>query len=172
MNVIDPVVEYIQAHYHQKKVGLIGTKQTVNSAVYKKSIAVLDDTITLCSLATPLLAPMIEEGFHCNTIVNSVIETYLQDPHLAAIDALILACTHYPLIKKQIQQFYVKPIEVIDSADFAAKALAALLTTHQLKNTQNSAGNMHFYVSDYTVSFEKSAGFFFQDKVKLVHFPL
>ncbi|MDQ4140407.1 MAG: glutamate racemase, partial [Bacteroidota bacterium] len=94
LNVIDPVIEYIGRQYPNKTVGLIGTKQTVHSNVYKKKIDALDKNITLHSLATPLLATMIEEGFFNNNISESVIAKYLSDPALENIEALILGCTH------------------------------------------------------------------------------
>ena len=70
--------------------------------VTAKKIDDLQKSIKLRSLATPLLAPMIEEGFFNNTISESVIHTYLSDTHLKKIKAIILGCTHYPLIKKEI----------------------------------------------------------------------
>src|SRR6478752_249486 len=98
MNVIDPVVDYIKEHYNGKTIGLIGTKQTVLSNVYKKKVDALSKNIDLKSLATPLLAPMIEEGFFDNNISESIITSYLSDASLSGIEALILGCTHYPLI--------------------------------------------------------------------------
>ncbi|WP_192821438.1 glutamate racemase [Rufibacter sp. LB8] len=171
LNVIDPVVQYVGQHYQRRTVGLIGTKQTVHSNVYKKKIDDLDCGIHLKSLATPLLAPMIEEGFFSNTISESVIQTYLSDPSLAGIEALILGCTHYPLIKEQIQAFYQGKVEVLDASDLVANYVGHVL---QQLNIASDAlqGEPHFYVSDYTASFEASTKIFFQQKVTLEHYPL
>jgi glutamate racemase len=95
-NVIDPVVDFVCNQYPGKTIGLIGTKQTVNSKVFERKILEKNSGITLKSLATPLLAPMIEEGFFHNNISWNVIENYLVNPQLENIHALILACTHYP----------------------------------------------------------------------------
>src|SRR5688572_11549281 len=130
LNVIDPIVQYIAKTYPGKSIGLIGTKQTVNSNVYKKKVDALDLGITLKSLATPLLAPMIEEGFFNNNISESVIATYLSDPTLENIEALILGCTHYPLIKNQISNFYEGKVDVLDASELVAEYVRHYLKEH------------------------------------------
>ncbi|RNI27080.1 glutamate racemase [Rufibacter immobilis] len=171
LNVIDPVVSYVAEKFAGKTVGLIGTKQTVHSNVYRKKIDALGQGITLKSLATPLLAPMIEEGFFNNTISESVIQTYLSDPVLQDIEALILGCTHYPLIKEQIHAFYKGKVEVLDASELVAQHVGQVLEQKQLGATALK-GEPHFYVSDYTVSFEASTQLFFRQKVHLEHYPL
>ncbi len=171
MNVIDPVVDYIKERYAGKTLGLIGTKQTVLSNVYKKKVDALDRDITLKSLATPLLAPMIEEGFFDNSISESIIARYLSDPGLEGISALILGCTHYPLIKKQIRLFYNGQVEILDTSEIVAHSLRAWLEQHYLTN-QAGEGKRDFFVSDYTQSFEASTKLFFGKPTSLQHYPL
>jgi glutamate racemase len=171
MNVIDPVVDYIKEHYDGKTIGLIGTKQTVLSNVYKKKVDALSKNIQLKSLATPLLAPMIEEGFFDNNISESIISSYLSDQSLTGIEALILGCTHYPLIKKQITSFYENNVEILDTSEIVANSLRALLDQHYLVN-EKGEGKRHFYVSDYTLSFEQSTNIFFGQQIQLEHYPL
>lgn len=171
LNVIDPVVAYVSEAFAGKQVGLIGTKQTVNSNVYKKKLDNSDRNVQLESLPTPLLAPMIEEGFFNNTISESVIQTYLSDPALQNIEALILGCTHYPLIKEQIAAFYQNMIEVLDSSELVARHVGEVLRKEGLAS-DHLAGDDKFYVSDYTASFEASTRIFFERKVHLEHYPL
>lgn len=171
LNVIDPVVDYIKEHYEGKTVGLIGTKQTVLSNVYKKKVDALGKNINLKSLATPLLAPMIEEGFFDNNISESIIESYLSDPALNDIESLILGCTHYPLIKNQISKYYGKDVEILDTSEIVAHSLRAWLEQHYLVN-EKGTGKRQFYVSDYTLSFEQSTNIFFGQQIQLEHYPL
>ncbi|WP_025762903.1 glutamate racemase [Dyadobacter tibetensis] len=171
MNVIDPVVDYVKEHYPGKTIGLIGTKQTVMSNVYKKKIMDLDRHIKLKSLATPLLAPMIEEGFFDHSISEKIIEAYLADSSLDDIEALILGCTHYPLIKPEIASFYQGKVEILDSSEIVAKSLKAWLEQHYLQN-EKGMGHRQFYVSDYTRSFEESTKTFFGEQIQLEHYPL
>ena len=166
INVIDPMVDLVASQFSGKPVGLIGTKRTVQSGIYSKKIAETNQNITLKSLATPLLAPMIEEGFFNNQISHEIIAQYLEDQSIENIEALILACTHYPLIKKEIADFYQNKLPILDSAEVVALALKKHLEQHYLLNDQPNP-ERHFYVSDYTESFEASTRLFFQEKVHL-----
>lgn len=173
LNVIDPIVAHVGETYAGRTVGLIGTKQTVNSNVYKKKIDDLDAGVQLQSLATPLLAPMIEEGFFENNISDSIIRTYLENPVLADIDALVLGCTHYPLIQEQIRAYYQNRVAVVDAAAVVARHVAAYLTAHELLAVDNGRRPQHhFYVSDFTRSFEESTRIFFGQEVQLELYPL
>ena len=109
---------------------------------------------------------MIEEGFINEAISNTVIDNYLSNKKLANIDNLILACTHYPLIQKEIKNYYKGNVNVIDSANIVAKYIAQQLKEDDLLNTIKSTEH-HFYVSNYTKSFEKSAKLFFKKAIKL-----
>ncbi|HEY4650595.1 MAG TPA: glutamate racemase [Pontibacter sp.] len=171
LNVIDPIVSYIGQAYPSKTIGLIGTKQTVNSNTYRKKVDALGLGIELKSLATPLLAAMIEEGFFNDTISESVIHTYLSDQNLQDIEALILGCTHYPLIKKQIENYYQGSVDVLDASLIVAEHLKRFLEENDLASDK-LVGDHHFYVSDFTRSFEESTRIFFQRQVHLEHYPL
>ena len=173
LNVIDPIVAFVGQHYAGRAVGLIGTKQTVNSNAYKKKIDALDVGIDLRSLATPLLAPMIEEGFFQNKISDDIIASYLAHPALAGIEALVLACTHYPLIKPQIDAFYGGKVAVLDASEaVAAHAAAYLEAENLLAAPAATAPAHHFYVSDFTPAFEESTRLFFGQEVQLELYPL
>ena len=104
MNVVDPLVSLVISNAYEN-IGVIATKATINSNIYRDKIKSKLQQAKVHSLATPLLAPMIEEGFFKGEISQSVIRTYLGRGDFMNIDALLLACTHYPLIKKEIQSF-------------------------------------------------------------------
>lgn len=166
LNVIDPVVDYVCSTYNNQKVGLIGTKQTVGSGVYDYKIQVKDPTIQFGGLATPLLVPMIEENYHNDQISKAIINSYLSEESLNDLKALILGCTHYPLIKEEISQFYEQQVEVIDSSVIVAEALEKMLKKNGLGSNKKTGQNK-FLVSDITPSFEKAAELFFHAKVPL-----
>jgi len=171
INVIDPIVRYVGGKYPNGKVGLIGTKKTVSSNVYQRKIDKLNKDITLKALATPLLAPMIEEGYFNNAISESIILNYLNDKSLDGIESLILGCTHYPLIKEQINNLYKGSVDVIDSSDIVASAVKDYLASANLLNTDSEVSHK-FYVSDYTQSFAESTRLFFRQEVHLERYPL
>ncbi len=171
INVIDPMVEYLLKNFEGSTVGLIGTKRTVQSDVYSKKINTQNKKIALHTLATPLLAPMIEEGFFNNQISREIIAQYLADPQLGPLDALVLGCTHYPLIKKEIEEYYQGKTAILDSSMIAAQALHTFLVSNGLLNAA-AKPESHFYVSDYTESFEASTRLFFGENVSLEHHRL
>jgi len=169
LNVIDPVVKYVSENFSGSTVGLIGTKGTINSRVYPKAIQKANEKITVASLATPLLAPMIEEGFFNNNISKTIISAYLEKNSLKNIDALILGCTHYPLIQKEVEAVYKKKkqkVKILNSADIVAHAVKDALKAEKLLSKKKNPKH-EFYVSDFTQSFEESTKVFFGDKVKL-----
>lgn len=170
INVIDPMVAHIRDNFYGNKLGLIGTKRTVQSNVYYKKIKQLKKKIQLTSLATPLLVPMIEEGFFNNRISFEIIEKYLKTNSLSAIEGLILGCTHYPLIKNQIKDFFKDNVEVFDSTEITANYLKNYLDENNLLAT--TEGSDEFYVSDFTASFEASTKIFFKKLVHLEKYPL
>lgn len=165
-NVIDPVVSEIVKVCAEYNIGVIGTKATIGSGIYHKKIKELCSSANVSSLATPLLAPMIEEGFINEKISHTVIANYLSSPVLHNIDHLILACTHYPLIHNEINNYYKGKINVIDSAYIVAQHIKNVLKENNLLNSASETEH-HFYVSNYTKSFEKSAKFFFKEDLKL-----
>src|SRR5579872_6074461 len=79
-NVIDPVVAHIAAQYQNKTIGLIGTKQTIRSEAYANRLRKQAESITLKSLATPVLVPLIEEGLNDTPAAQQIIAHYLSNP--------------------------------------------------------------------------------------------
>ncbi len=168
-NVIDPAIDFIQENHASSTVGLIGTRQTVLAGVYERKINALELDIKFEALATPLLVPMIEDGFYHNQISHDIIRTYLQDDAIRGVEALILGCTHYPIIKNEIATFYEeqsRKVEIIDSAKMVAGSLRAYLEHNQLR-VKKGADEDVFLVSDFTKSFEHTTKIFFGEKVHL-----
>lgn len=180
INVIEPTINYLREHHASHKIGLIGTRQTVNSNIYLKKISELNLDIQLSALATPLLAPMIEEGYANNHALFEILESYLDHPELKNIQALLLACTHYPLLKSVIKKYYAeknKNITLIDPADITAQAVKGFLEHENLLNKISTGGINptplhHFYFSDYSDALVENAKFFFPTALHFEHYPL
>jgi glutamate racemase len=166
MNVIDPVIDFVTQEKEVRNIGVIGTKATINSGTYSNGIKKLKPGIEVSSLATPLLVPMIEEGFIFDDISNAIVRSYLSRKELQGIDSLILGCTHYPIIKNQISRFFNFEVNVFDSAKIVAEKLRDELTKKQLLRTEKASGH-EFFVSDHTDYFEIIARMFFGEKIDL-----
>ena len=167
INVIDPVVDHVCHNSQTRHVGIIGTKATIRSDVYATKLQKKKKRMEVSSLATPLLAPMIEEGFFNNTISRTIINDYLSRPKLKKIDSLVLGCTHYPLIKPEIEQYYQGRVQIFDAAGIVADHVKLRLIEEGLLN-KGKTGRHQFFVSDFTRSFEQSTKLFFKGKVKLL----
>jgi glutamate racemase len=170
MNMIDPVVHAFKEKYRGKRLGLIGTRHTVNSNIFKRKLDNMNADIHLSAHATNLLASAIEE-FGNHEVIDALLKVYLAHPDLQNIDALALACTHYPVIKDRVAQHYPKPIDIIDASDIVAEAVQQALKKNHLLN-ENGVSEKHFYISDYTDSFATNAKLFFGENIILEHYPL
>jgi len=170
-NVIDPIVESVVADDSIKRVGIIATKTTIASGVYQEKLSRRKPSLQYTSLATPLLAPMIEEGFYNNKISRTVIHNYLEQPELKDIDALILGCTHYVMIRDEINGFFNGKVKLFDSTDIVARKLKVILEKENLISERKTTDHV-FYISNYTESFEKSATLFYGENIKLEYYPL
>jgi glutamate racemase len=170
VNVVDPLVESVAARrFH--KVGVIATKATIQSGIYEQQLLHLQPGLEVQPLATPLLAPMIEEGFVHNEVSQVVLESYLGHEQLRGIEALLLACTHYPLIKPEIEAFFKNQVEVFDSTDVVAEEVKRKLSEHQLLNDRRRHAH-RFFVSDYTPTFEQTTRIFYREEISLEHYAM
>jgi glutamate racemase len=165
VGVISPVVDYIVSK-DMKKVGIIGTKATIGSKNHEILLKLQKPSVKVSSMATPLLAPMIEEGYFNNSISQTIINSYLCNWRFKGIQALVLACTHYPLIKKEILKYYEKRVEVIDTTEIVANAVKDSLVNQKLLNKTKKRKD-HFYVSEFTESFEKTTKIFYGSQVEI-----
>jgi len=160
VDVINPLVAFIgQKNY--RKVGVIATKATVRTDIYNKKLLENNPNLFVASLATGLLASMIEEGFVNNEISYSVIHKYLSYPDFEEIEALLLACTHYPLIKKEIEAYFNHKVAVFDSVEAVKDTVVYLLNLFNLFNTETDKKDNIFLVSDYTDAFARTAAIFY-----------
>jgi len=166
INVIDPVAEEVIGQFHDKVVGVIGTKVTIESGIYYKKINGINNII-LKGLSTPLLVPMIESGWVNNQISYDIVKEYLDDESLKNIELLILGCTHYPLILPEIKRYYGNgTVQILDSPRLVALVVKNYLTQTNLLSTQINEPDQ-FFVSDFTPSFESSSKLFFHKEVSL-----
>jgi glutamate racemase len=143
-------------------VGVIGTRATIESGLYQRLLAA--SGLDVVARATPLLASAIEEGFHQGAVSEALLAAYLGDGVFDEVDALVLGCTHYPLIADQIANHLPPHIEVVNSPDLVAEAVAA----HFLEECDGPATADHrFLVSDWTDSFAHGARRFFGESIRL-----
>ncbi len=156
LDVITTGSEMAVAYPDHKKVGVIGTLATVHSGAYQKAISDLDSTVEVRQKACPMLVPLAEEGWIDNEVAKKTIETYLSEFEDAGYNSLILGCTHYPLFKPSIQEFFHdENIHIIDSAESIADSASTKLAELELSN--NNGGSFKCFVSDQPQRFQELA---------------
>ena len=163
IDMVTPVIRSISAEDGCRSVGLIGTRATIASGLYGETMNQLNTNSTLVSRATPLLASAIEEGFFNDSIPGAVLEAYFADDSFNNIDSMILGCTHYPLVRENVQALLPKGVKVIDSPKIIAQELKRVLT----ENTRPYTPEHKFQVSDLTENFIFSAHYFFGSDINL-----
>lgn len=130
LGVLIPVAEEASKHLKVSKLGVIGTRATINSKVYEKEIHKLNPGTKVYSRACPLLVPFIEEGWHKKLEAISILRKYLKPLKSANIEALVLGCTHYPLMQQDIKRIMGKKVHILPSGEITAKSLKQYLGNH------------------------------------------
>ncbi|MEO5674420.1 MAG: glutamate racemase [Chitinophagales bacterium] len=171
LNVIDPVIQAVSADKLLHKIGIIGTKGTIKSEVYEHKLKALRPDLEVVTLATALLASMIEAGFYNNSVSQAVINNYLQYPDFSDVQAMILACTHYPLIQREVSSYFNGRVKIFDSTDVVSEMVRKELEQRDLLNDRKRNSH-HFFVSDYTESFEQTTRIFFKQEIHLEYSPV
>ncbi|MCP3660152.1 MAG: glutamate racemase [Bacteroidetes bacterium] len=167
INVIDPMIEFIQNNHAENKVGLIATNRTIHSDIYNNKVLKCKNLNKLSSLATPLLAPMIEKGQNDDNKLNKTITHYLSNNSLKDIETLILGCTHYYLIKDKIENFYNKKIKILDASKMAAEKAESVLEKHNILSDKKSTNKDIFMVSNLTENFKNVVHKLFGENIVL-----
>jgi glutamate racemase len=162
IDVIEPtVLEAIQVSKN-KNIGVIGTHATIESHIYEEEVKRLSPQSNVYAKACPLFVPLAEEGFLDHPSTKLIAEEYLSEFKINDIDTLILGCTHYPLLKKVIQEVVGDTVTLIDSARPTAEALQQLLVEKNLL-ADTTTPEYKFYVTNTPELGQKSVDLFFGD---------
>jgi glutamate racemase len=151
-----------------KKIGIIGTEATVSSGAYEKEINVINNDVKMVLKACPLFVPIVEEGWQDTEIADLTAKQYLEELKGKGIDALVMACTHYPLLEKTIGRVMGEEICLVNPAFETAKALKELLASLGIQNQEGVQGEYRFFVSDNPVKFKKVGENFLQKPIPYV----
>jgi len=157
IGVVDPAVEKALAVSKNKKIGVIGTKSTIDSGIYKEKMLKKESKIETYFCACPLFVPLVEEGLIEGEVTESLVRMYLRNLK-GKIDTLILGCTHYPLLKKEIAS-YLEEVELVDSAQEVAYETKITLQKQRLLNPGKKVFE-EFYVTDEPLLFSQKAKVF------------
>ena len=179
LGVLVPAVESALKMTRFGNIGVIGTRGTINSNAYEREIKKYEKelykpkdkrankSVKFYQQACPLLVPMIEEGMIKQTVTRMMLKKYLRPLKNAHIDTLILGCTHYPLLEKEISRMMGKNCKIISSAKAGVDAISDYFEKHQdvLKSISKN-GEHIFYTTDCPERFEDLGSRFLGERVE------
>src|SRR5262245_39872973 len=166
VGVIGPGARAAVTLARQKKIGVIATEATVRSGAYAQAIAKVDAAAEVIERACPLFVSLAEEGWADSEIARMVANEYLHDLRASAVDAVVLGCTHYPILRSVIRDTMGDNVTLIDSGEATAAEVKALLERLNLANEKPVSVYHerrlcddldHFYVTDAAERFAKVA---------------
>lgn len=161
IGVIEPGAKKAVEVTKAKRIGIIGTEGTIRSGAYFDAVKTIDQSIAVFTQPCPLFVPLAEEGWTNNQIARMTANAYLNDIKKQWIDALILGCTHYPLLKSIISDVMGNTVTLIDSGHETAAEVAKCLMEKNLLKTISSGESFHrFFVTDSPERFRQVGGRF------------
>jgi glutamate racemase len=168
IGVIAPGVEAALEATRNGRVGVIGTSGTIGSSAYQNLLRELRGDVVITAVAAPLLVSLVEEDWLSHPATQLILEEYFAPMKAARVDTVVLACTHYPLLKTLAQRVLGSDVVLVDSAQNAAFALAHNLATADLLRPGNGMGQTRIYSTDVPAQFLRLAERFLGQKIESI----
>ncbi len=166
IGVIAPGVQAALAATRNGRVGIIGTQGTIHSEAYQNMLRLLRPGVAITAVAAPLLVSLVEEDWLAHEATLLILREYLDPLMAAGVDTVVLACTHYPLLKPLAQKILGPGVVLVDSAENAAAALARTLDETGLGRPRRAEpGHIAIRVTDLPPQFPRLAERFLGEKV-------
>lgn len=157
-NVIEPGARLAAAKSQNQKVGVLGTRATIESGAYTRELEKNQPGIKVFGVACPLFVPLAEEGWDGDPVTNLIVYRYVSQLLPQGIDTLILGCTHYPLLKNSIARAAGSSIELVDSGEAVAEVLKEGFVQGRLRREEpGQARSLIIHTTDASSHFEKLA---------------
>ena len=155
IGVIEPGVNQAILTTRNGKIGVIGTNATIESKAYEFAIHKINKKFKVYSKSCPLLVPLAEEGWNNPELKDIILNHYFSGLKKRSVDTLILGCTHYPLLKSDIQRVMGPEIKLIDSATSVALKVKEILKDRGVLQYAPTLPHHSFYFSDIPRGFRQ-----------------
>lgn len=169
LGVIDPGARVAVRLTKNKKIGIIGTKATIRSMAYEKAMKKINPDVEVLSRACPLFVPIAEEGLENDKIAVLTAEKYLHEFKKSSIDALVMGCTHYPVLEKVINTTMGRNVTIVNTGRETAIEIKALLEKKKITNSRGKGGSEYF-VTDSPESFREVGSRFLGEDITKITF--
>jgi glutamate racemase len=144
VGVVAPEAQLAVEATHSGRIGLLATPATVASGAYERAVHAADRHVELVSVPCPDLAPIIQGGFPFDQHVVDTVRSYCQPLRAADVDAVILGCTHYPLVAPMLQRMLGRGVALISSGAAVARRVEHVLGVRGLSSLSEGEGNYRF----------------------------
>lgn len=168
LGVIRPTTEIAGTLTKNGHIGLFGTEGTIDSMSYNIEIAKMFPDVKVTGQACPMWVPIIENGEADSDGADYFVKEYCSKliAKDSQIDTVILACTHYPLLKDKIQRYLPSGISVVSQGPIVAKSLKNYLTKHtEIESQIEKGGICTFYTTENVQKFIKNASIFLNTEI-------
>ena len=169
IGMIEPGSRMALKKSRNNKIGVIGTRATVNNLAYSSEIKKMNDNAEVFEKPCPLFVPLAEEGWINHQATIEIAEEYLRELRSLGIDTLVLGCTHYPILSEVIQNVIGSNVTLIDSGVASSELIKTHLQQLDLLSDSDSVGSQEYYVSDIPVKFKEVAELFLGKEIDHVH---
>ncbi len=166
VDVLQPAVEEALRVTRTGKIGVIATQATIGSGAYESALKAGRRGVQVTGQACPLFVPLVESAWSDRQVILRVIQAYLRPIIRKRVDTLILGCTHYPLLRRGIQEVLGPRVSIVDSAGPTVQRLTALLDEKGLRSPGKHPGRMKIFVSDMPRDFQKTGERFLGEKLR------
>jgi|TARA_B110000261_G_scaffold71507_1_gene83364 glutamate racemase len=163
VEVISPIVKLIAKQTKYTNIGIIGTRKTIGSGMFNEALAQKNSRLNITARATPLLVPLIEDGFLEEKVLFPVFDRYFEN--FADCELLIPACTHYPIIYQQIEKYFSNGLKVLHTPKIIAETVEDYLAQNNLLHTTSTSLPSEYHLSDVTDEFLREAVLFLEKDV-------
>jgi glutamate racemase len=175
LGVIRPTTEVIGRHSSSNSIGVLATKGTVQSESYLIEIEKFFPDLRVEQEACPMWVPLVENNEHRTSGADYFVKKHIDNilSKNNEIDTLLLACTHYPLLKEKIEAHLPAHVKLVSQGDIVADSLDDYLKRHpEIEGRIASEGKRTFYTTDSPEEFDQKATVFFGENVKSAHLDL
>lgn len=172
LGVIRPTTEIIGTFSESKNVGILATTGTVVSESYPIEIEKFFPELKVFQEACPMWVPLVENNEHLNHGADYFVKKHLHNIFEKGekIDVLLLACTHYPLLKEKIEEYMPVGVKLISQGEIVANSLRDYLQRHpEMDALCSRNGKRFFYTTDSTEDFDNHARLFYGESVNASH---
>jgi len=167
--VVTPSVEQAISLHNGGEIGIIGTQSTIASNSYVEKFTTLAPHIKTVQQACPLFVPLIEENWSDTNTAKEVASIYLEAISQRPLDAIVLGCTHYPMMEKIIQSVVGKSVKLVSSGPAVSETVKKFLIENNLQNDSKNPPAEAFFVTDFPQKFDELGSQFLGRTLTNVH---